>query len=117
MQTSALDLMREMLSPNARCFQFRFQAAAEIPSRYGPCCGCGLGTGVTMVTFRIHRGLSKDRACVGALQDQSRAVGLAAHQMNRSTPDEMNNADRVAQVKDRSASGELAIAAPQSLKV
>ena len=116
MKSGALDLMRQLLSPSLIRFRFRFQAAAEILSRYGPCCGYGLGAGIAMVAFRIHRGLREDRARLSALQDQSGAVVLVTHQMYRSAPHEVNKADRVAQMKDRCASGELAFAAPQSLK-
>ncbi len=116
MKSGALDLMRQMLSPSLVRFRFRFQAAAEILSRYGPCCGYGLSAGVAMVAFRIHRGFREDRASFSALQGQSRAVVLVPHQMNRSASHEMNKADRVAQVKDGCARGELAFAAPQSLK-
>ena len=116
MKPRALDLMRQVLRPSLREFRFRFQAASQVLSRYGPCCGYGLGAGVAMVAFRIHRGLREDRARPSALQDQSRAVVVVPHQMNRSASHEMNNADRVAQVKNRCASGELAFAAPQSLK-
>ncbi len=116
MKSGALDLMRQVMSPSLIRFRFRFQAAAEILSRYGPCCGYGISAGVAMVAFRIHRGLRKDRSRPGTLQDQSRAVVEVPHQVNRSASHEVNNADRVAQVKNRCASGELAFAAPQSLK-
>ncbi len=116
MKSRSLDLMGEMTSPSLEGFLVRFQAAAQVLSRDRPRRRFGLRAGVAMVIFRIHRGLREDRARVGALQNQSRALVLAPHQMNCPSPHEMNKADRVAEVKYCRPGCELAYAAPQSLK-
>ena len=69
-----------------------------------------------MITIGIDRCLREDRARPSALEDQSRAVLLGPHEVDRPAPHEMHNTDWVVEVKDRCAGGELAYAAPQSLK-
>ena len=47
---------------------------------------------------------------------RSRSVLLGPHEVDRPAPHEMHNTDLVVEVKYRRAGGELAFAAPQSLK-
>ena len=111
-----LDLMRQVLRPSLREFRLRFQAAAQVLSRDGPCRGVAFGAGVAMIAIRIDGGLREDRACASALQDQGRAVLLVPHQMNGSPTHEMHQTNSVAQVKYRRSGGERAFVPLQAPK-
>ena len=106
--------MRQMTRPIASEVWVFFQATAQVLSRHSPCDGITFRNGVTIITIRVKRGLRKDRTRPGALQNQSRAVLLTPHQMDRPTADKMHNSDRVAQVKDRCSRFEHAFATAQS---
>ena len=108
--------MREVPRPIQREFGVCIEAAEQVLFRHGPCHGVAFGASVAMITIGIDGCLREDRRRAGALQDQSRAVLLGPHEVDRSAPHEMHNTDWAVEVKDECAGDELAFAAPRSLK-
>ena len=87
--------------PIQREFGVCIEAAEQVLFRHGPCHGVAFGASVAMITIGIDGCLREDRRRPGALQDQSRAVLLGPHEVDRPAPHEMHNTDWVVEVKDR----------------
>ena len=116
MQPRPLDLMRQVTRPIPRDFWVCVETTAEVFSRHGPRHRVAFGASVAMIMIGIDGCFRQDCSRPSALEDQSRAVLLGPHEVDRPAPHEVHKTDSVAKVKDQCAGSELAFATPQSLK-